>query len=135
MAFRVNDGIGSSVSCGAIPDVRSIFYRLAYSTMYDLFFQSLAVRLPCSSVSYNSKRLKVRVPRTLEEPSLLHYLVRLAAEFQKVNIKKSGRHMTAGPLTMKNWVGRIRTYECWSQSPVPYRLATTQYLSFLTAEP
>ena len=35
--------------------------------------------------------------------------------------------MTAGPLTMKNWVGRIRTYECWSQSPVPYRLASAHH--------
>ncbi len=24
------------------------------------------------------------------------------------------------------WAGRIRTYACWDQNPVPYRLATAQ---------
>ncbi len=28
------------------------------------------------------------------------------------------------------WGGRIRTYECWDQNPVPYRLATPQLLLF-----
>lgn len=26
------------------------------------------------------------------------------------------------------WVGEVRTHECGSQSPVPYHLATTQYI-------
>ena len=30
-------------------------------------------------------------------------------------------------MVMIGWDSRIRTYECWSQSPVPYRLAISQY--------
>ncbi len=29
------------------------------------------------------------------------------------------------------WTGRIRTYECWDQNPVPYRLATVQSSTIL----
>ena len=31
-------------------------------------------------------------------------------------------------LSFIGWGGRIRTYGCWNQNPVPYRLATPQYL-------
>ena len=35
--------------------------------------------------------------------------------------------------TQHGWGGRIRTYECSSQSAVSYRLTTPQYLIFLTS--
>ena len=53
--------------------------------------------------------------------------------FEPVNACVKGmcvNRFTNGPsyFTKKNgWASRIRTYECWYQKPVPYRLAIAQY--------
>ena len=91
----------------AVP-VRQVRGLLTASFRFHLAMDTLAVRLCASSLPTRTRDF--------------HPL-----ENAHAGQTKSGRHMTAGPLTMKNWVGRIRTYECWSQSPVPYRLATTHH--------
>ncbi len=49
---------------------------------------------------------------------------------KNIMIKNKSRN-----LDLFGWDGRIRTYECWSQSPEPYRLATPQYKTPLFSQP
>lgn len=45
-------------------------------------------------------------------------------------IKKQGLKLKFKPLAHDGWAGWIRTNECRYQKPVPYHLATAQYVVF-----
>ena len=43
-------------------------------------------------------------------------------------LTREKEHHAAGMMLFLNWASGIRTHECRSQSPVPYRLAIAHYL-------
>ena len=94
---------------------------VAGSTMGKLCLPMLRSGHPTLRVRYRPRALRAK------QPAGLFCLRADLLRFESCSKKTQYRKRLRRPLYCVGWGGRIRTYECSSQSAVSYRLTTPQY--------